>query len=295
MGEAWFLGEHRRMFVELGETAVEDLPVACLQSCLWEIASGTRSFGLFEEWTSWFRYLLPRLVERSCIRRSSSSLICEAATAFMNIYWEKTSGEYDGFVDDALATLGRAVMAEGLWGSATESDDPTWRRAIFLRPERREEPSWASAWDAFSASPELSASLFFCMRYLDTEQVRDWASSLAAISDPCWRAHLVVWLSGALDLLERPLVLVSRLDQAQPALRWPNSDLLGSPESPDAGRKPSADFISESNSTAFLEGIHTALTPEVLLNWIDTFAVDEQLNRDLVRTTEALYDRLFER
>jgi hypothetical protein len=295
MGEAWFMGEHRRMFVELGETAVDDLPAAYLEHCLWEIASGVRSFGLSEEWTSWFRYLLPRLVERTYLRRSTSPLLCEAISVFINLYWEETSGEYDGFVEDALATLGRSVMAEGLWAPVPESGDPMSRRAVFLRPEHWEEPPWTSAWDAFSASPELSASLLFCMRYLDPEELRDWAASLATISDPCWRAHLVVWLSGALDLLERPLVLVSNLEKAQPTLRWLSSHLLGSPESSDLRRKPSADFISEARSTAFLEGIRNAITPEALLGWIDAFAADEHLNRDMLWTTEVLYDRLFER
>lgn len=64
MGEAWFMGEHRRLFFELwGDLA--SLSAQQLQEPLEEIASGTCSFGPLEEWRNWYLYLMAQLLPRS--------------------------------------------------------------------------------------------------------------------------------------------------------------------------------------------------------------------------------------
>ncbi len=63
MGEAWFMGEERQMYPELLGN-LDQLMDDQLTVPLEEIASGTTCFGRLEEWTAWFHYLLPRLIER---------------------------------------------------------------------------------------------------------------------------------------------------------------------------------------------------------------------------------------
>ena len=63
MGEAWFMGEDRHMFVSLlGD--LERCSSEELRAPLEEIASGIASFGPMDEWTDWYRYLLAQLVAR---------------------------------------------------------------------------------------------------------------------------------------------------------------------------------------------------------------------------------------
>src|SRR4051794_10800433 len=63
MGEAWFMGDVRKMYPQL-RGDLDALPDEVIERSLVEIATGTSSFGPFEEWIAWYHYLLPRLVER---------------------------------------------------------------------------------------------------------------------------------------------------------------------------------------------------------------------------------------
>src|SRR5688572_12444447 len=65
MGEAWFNTENRRIYHELlAPNAIKEMGGIDLSFLLFEIASGTSSFGHRAEWDDWFRYLLPDLIER---------------------------------------------------------------------------------------------------------------------------------------------------------------------------------------------------------------------------------------
>src|SRR6516162_3044560 len=64
MGEAWFMGERRRLFDNLqGDLSL--LSTRDLQEPLEEIASGTSSFGPMAEWHSWYHYLLGQALPRA--------------------------------------------------------------------------------------------------------------------------------------------------------------------------------------------------------------------------------------
>lgn len=66
MGEAWFMGTEREMYPQLlGD--LDALPDEDIARPLEEIASGSSSFGAFEEWIEWYHYLLPRLILRQWV------------------------------------------------------------------------------------------------------------------------------------------------------------------------------------------------------------------------------------
>ena len=112
MGEAWFMGKTRSMYTGLmGD--LDALSVDELVEPLSEIATGTRSFGPFTEWTEWFHYLLGHLVPRSHV---SDSLLETLITAFMSLYPDGIDNEpYRGFGSDVLNTLGRCMMDRTCW------------------------------------------------------------------------------------------------------------------------------------------------------------------------------------
>ncbi len=64
MGEAWFMGARRRMFTNL-QGDLDLVTAAELEKAFSEIASGTGSFGRFEEWSDWFHHMLGRVVPRA--------------------------------------------------------------------------------------------------------------------------------------------------------------------------------------------------------------------------------------
>src|SRR5687767_8541954 len=53
MGEAWFMGEERRMFTVL-LPHLNDISTFDMQTPLTEIASGFSCFGPLEEWSDWY-------------------------------------------------------------------------------------------------------------------------------------------------------------------------------------------------------------------------------------------------
>ena len=114
MGEAWFMGEEREMYPELlGD--LDQLSDEQLTVPLVEIASGTSSFGPMDEWTEWYHYLLPRLLERQWPRHiyHPAELL---VTGFIAQHPDSKGGSpYASFRSDALATLGQYIMSQHFW------------------------------------------------------------------------------------------------------------------------------------------------------------------------------------
>jgi hypothetical protein len=110
MGEAWFMGNERRMYTELSGD-LRQLPVDTLTKALYEITSGTSCFGPFDEWNVWFHYLLGRLIPRGCEFSGCQFLLESLITAFISQYPSGVRVEpYPGFLDDSLNSLGRCLM-----------------------------------------------------------------------------------------------------------------------------------------------------------------------------------------
>jgi len=190
MGEAWFMGEARRMYPALmgDPDAVPDGEIA---SALEEIASGTRSFGPSGEWTDWYHFLLPRVVGRGWDRdfRTPAELL---VTGFLALHPRPDAGvPYGGFPADVLGTLGRREMSPDLW--------PGGRVDAVRCLGKWRGPAGVAGWG--EAGGLLAASLFLVARLLPAEAVEPWFRSVLAIPDPRWRVGVAAWLVGAHPVL----------------------------------------------------------------------------------------------
>lgn len=291
MGEAWFLGAERERFTRLADEPLAEIDADYLLTCLFEITSGTSSFGRREEWERWFRFLLPDLILRAHERHAFTFLLEETVNAFMVIFWDGLEGEYAGFTDDALQTLGRCLMKGEFWeGCGGEAGGPPLAR--FLRWEEGEGANRPAPWDAGDASAALSASLFFCLKYLPAGEVAAWAESVASVEDPYFRGALVVWLLGSLDLLSEESPRAARIEKTNPRVRWHSSFLLGSSSENEHPTNERLRFLPRENCEAFVRAVRRRVTPEALVAWADSFSEDGVLSEVLLNAPELLFDKL---
>ncbi len=287
MGEAWFMGDDRKMYPELmsdlGEVSTCDL-----QGPLGEIASGTSSFGPMDEWSTWYHYLLGKVLPRSH-EAHVSYLLESLLTAFMALYPNGVYREpYKGFRDDALSTLGRAIMDGECWDSADIAIGKVLRRS-------NNNPNQVWVW--WDASGDLSASMFFCLKYLPESAIEPWLRSVLDIQSPHWRAQVMVWLVGADGILNDVARWPSEFSlDAHPYIGWEWSHCLRHEMavSDVSGAPPAAAFIPDGSRKAALSAIRSYFNEDRLLEWLDCISTVPYLEAELAAipsTFEELYVR----
>jgi hypothetical protein len=273
MGEAWFMGEKRRMFDELMDR-LDRLPVEALTKPLEEITSGQRCFGPLAEWTNWYHYLLAQLVPRSHevhIEPLLGHLIC----GFFAQYPNGIEEPYAGFRSDALDTLGRCIMDAESW-----QDGQVRRGHLLHRYDTF--PSGYGPWS--DASEEFSASAFFCAKYLQTREIEPWLISMLSIDSAHWNAQVLVWLLGAHDMLVGKIRQPSELGfERRPSVTWAWSHSLdgGRANEDPANPSPKADFLPAANCTEILRVLKSALSQELFFKWLDQFKAHDYLEEQL--------------
>lgn len=190
MGEAWFMGAEREMYPKLLGDLVA-LPDDDIMRPLEEITSGLSCFGLLEEWVEWYQYLLPRLLTRRWestyfqpAERLFSAFMCQYPDA------EGTS-PYGSFRADALNTLGCYIMSPRFW--------PAGELDAVNCLSKWTGPSGLAGWGR--AGNLLSASIFFCAKYLAANDVEGWFRSVLAIPNRFWQVQIMTWLIGAHPIL----------------------------------------------------------------------------------------------
>jgi hypothetical protein len=302
MGEAWFNTENRRFYTELIEKPFEEIEASELSTgVLFEISSGTSCFGHREEWDEWFKYLLPNLILRSQEFYFFNELLAQSViTAFMTIYWKGIPEEYDGFRKDVIDSLSVCLMSKELWFDyLDEKTQTTHLRVFFLDTYRDGKDNLRLDWNSRSSNESLSALMFFCLKYLNSEEIISWTNSLFSIKDIYWRGALMVWLLGAYDILEEPIVVPSMIEKANPEINWENSHVLGSRYgSIDAEHPPAdeyndnRDFFHAENTKLFLEQIRKQLTDELILDWAESFAQDKFVAESTYNVPELLMEKL---
>jgi hypothetical protein len=257
MGEAWFISDERKLYREL----LGDFDLLSDNELLDPLREmiGPSCFGSHDEWTEWFHYLLPRLVRREWGRTvyHPVELIISAFVA----QHPDSGGEmpYPEFTSDALLTIGRCIMAPDCW------PDGVLHATRCLNKSRRVDGTFG--W--YDADGLLSASLFFCLKYLPCNQVTPWFESVFAIPNAYWRAQVVVWLIGAHPLLTGAIHQPSQLPEVGPCkIGWDASYSLGGNYTgnfdPPILLTP---FIPEVNKAAMLETIRDLDLNEFLLEW----------------------------
>lgn len=302
MGEAWFIGKKRRLYPELNKTnPLEKIKAIDLSAILFEISSGTKCFGHREEWDEWFKYLLADLILHSQnFKYFKTMLVQDVITAFMSIYWNGIPEEYEGFREDVINSLSLCLMNDDLWFSYTDEKTQLINsRAIFLDTFKDGRGDLKLGWNAEKADENLSAMMFFCLKYLHPEEIITWSESLFSISDSYWRGALMVWLLGAFDILQEPIVVPSQVENAIPEITWMSSHLLGSSYgSIDAENPPARefndnkDFLPSENTKVFLQVIRQRMTTEVFLEWAEQFSEDKYVANSTFKVPELLMEKL---
>ena len=216
MGEAWFMGDERRMFPQLlGD--LEALPDNDIEQALEEITSGSSNFGPFEEWIEWYHYLLPHLIVRAW-KPTYYQPAERSFTAFM-VQHPAPDGcpPYPEYLSDVLSTLGRYIMSSRFW------PDGELDAANCL--SKWTGPTGISGW--FGAGNLLSASLFFCIKYLPRSDVEGWFRSVMAISNGYWQVQIITWLVGAHSILVGEIQQPSEFSEDAPfGVAWDWSHTL---------------------------------------------------------------------
>lgn len=182
MGEAWFMGSEREMYTGLMQSDPQDWPSHELRDALEALTTGPKAFGHIDEWSEWFEFLLPRVLERADDRDVYELLV---SAVFVHCLDPALPEFPPRFRMDLLDTLGRRLMAPSCWsdGHAGGSDG-------LLQP-------LSNTYYGLEAHGAFSAACCLVLRYLDAEAVDGWLASVLAIDDTAWRCVFVVWLAGA--------------------------------------------------------------------------------------------------
>jgi hypothetical protein len=276
MGEAWFMSSERRLYSEMMEQDPLTLSSSYLGRVLEEIASGTKCFGHFEEWDQWFHFLLPALIERN----HESWVLEDTLATFFNVFDNGITEIYDGFRDDVINTLSLCLMKSELWFDWVDEVTKMKTR----RPKFLFDFGVTRGWNFRKTRAEVSISMFFCLRYLRPEEIAGWVKSLAAINDPFWQAHLLVWLVGFNDFINLPPTTWQRLKKAAPNVSWGHVSLI----EPASDKR---DFLPEVNVQAFLDKVRQEISSETLFQWIDSFSHWPVLKETLWDIPDIYFDK----
>lgn len=274
MGEAWFMGDTRKMYPELAGD-LDQLSSMFLQDPLTDIISGNRSFGPMQEWTDWYHYLLPRLIPRSH-EYFCHPLLEYLLGAFFVLYPNGIQDEpYPYFRKDVLATLGRCMMDPECW------DEGQVRVGSFLH-RSNENPNRIWCW--WDASGDFSASAFFCAKYLTPDEIEPWLKSMLAIKSAHWNAQAIVWLLGAHGMLTGKQSQASEFKfEDRPSVDWEWSHVLEGNYSGihDASVPMPIDFLPTENREIILRVLNENLTQELFFEWLDAIKKFDYLESEL--------------
>jgi hypothetical protein len=282
MGEAWFISEERLMYVSL-LSELDQLPLNQIMEPLEEISSGTSCFGYLEEWSQWYHYLLSQLIPRSH-ENYVDYLIEYLATGFFTQYPEGVIEEpYSGFLDDVLNTLGRCIMDKQCW------DQENIVIGNVLCPSNNNPNKVWCWWDA---SGDFSSSMFFCIKYLPYECIRNWLISAIKINSPHWRAQIIVWLVGAYKILNNDIQQPSDFDlNDRPYIGWAWSHCIKSKPTDDIiERRFSKNFIPNENRIEVLQIVKEYITEEIYSEWLESISHFDYLESELAEIPEIFYN-----
>ena len=273
MGEAWFMGETRTIYDSLLDTDVAKWPQKEIQSILVEIASGLKHFGHADNWADWYGYLLPRCMPRA-FECHIDYLFETLVTGCMAVMPDScTSWGYPSFREDALATLGKAIMAPTLW-----PDGPRVSAGCLHRYDTA--PTGYPVWG--DASGDFSASMFFCLKYLVPEDVPAWTKSVFDIPCPRWRAQVLVWLVGAKAIIDGKISQPEKLDEQHNLdVEWAWSHIIdGQNAAYDEGMENQVgriEFLPKANRLLFLETVAGIMNESLLSEWLESLMGSEHL------------------
>lgn len=257
MGEAWFMGE-RRIFTELTGD-LNELSTKQLIDPLYEIASGTGSFGASQEWHDWFHYLLGRSIPRAS-ERHIDYLLESLITGFISQYPHGVEAEpYAGFLDDSLNSLGRSIMDPAYFD--------IWEERHWREYHSRD------GWVHVGPPGALSASLFFCAKYLPLDKLEPWLRSIFQIEQPLWRAHVMGWFVSFHGFITGEIIHPTELGKNEwPPIDWEASYIFDGRHGWSENNAPEEKlpFLSSERRMIIDTALKTSLRPLLNALWVDS-------------------------
>jgi hypothetical protein len=268
MGEAWFIGEERRIYTEL-EDDVSELPVQLLQTILGEIESGVHFFGHLDEWPEWLDYLLPHLIPRGQ-ERIVWWLLEDLCSAFLQIDLDNRDPKLLRHRrEDVLQTLGQTLMQESHWSNGSVV------LGKILHPSNKNP---AKIWGWVNVSGDLAASMVLCLRLIEPEDIKGWVQSIFSIDCPYWRAQVLTWYIGAKPLLDGEVHFPSQFDGWAPKIGWRRSHGIDGRHSQ---ARVATSLISSANIAEFKTASETVLATADLDVWIEEILSVEALHSEV--------------
>jgi hypothetical protein len=278
MGEAWFLGQQRRMYPELmGDLTA--LSAEDLEDPLVEIATGTSNFGGEADcWGAWFHYLIAPLLPRA-LEGGFDSVAELLVTGLVAHYPQGIDDPpYRDFRQDMLLTLGRCVTGAQPWLEGRGARFRSW-----YDRGRSDNPGW------LEARGEFAASAFLHAKYLAPDAIPAWTTSMLDFDAPAWRAQVLIWLVAMKPMFEGAVAQLSemaRVDGASASWAWSHV-LKGTNDgdySPDRPTPPPA--LPEANRAALVATVRRRMNHERLCAWLDSFKAIPALDQGLYDVPE---------
>ncbi len=258
MGEAWFMGDERRLFVELLEDEIAEVPVSLLSEAIDEMATGPCHFGPHAEWRAWYLHLLPRVIPLA-LSTDRCWIVDDLVTATISQYPDGLAAARELEARDVLDTLCRALMHPSRWRDGTfaacAKDAWAWRHAI----------------------GQLTSTTLLCVKLLHASLIDDWVGSVFAIADPRWRALVLAWLVEARPLLADDDVQPAEFEPLAPAIGWGSGACLKGNYSGSHGEPVERiAFLPLESKRAFRRAVAAQLASTTAQEWdLTTAAVDD--------------------
>jgi hypothetical protein len=221
MGESWFMGGNRRMFESFAAESIACIPIREFDSFLFNLSSGTSSFGARAEWTEWFGYVLPDLIERSHERFAYRTLLEPTVSAFLSIFGSMTFEGQRSFQEDIALTLGRALMKSELWFDARR---PRLGLVLGVPGTCDEATFWSKT------SSDFAAGIFIALRVFPLSELPAFLDSVLEIEDPAWRARVATWILGIVPFLRCTTTTRVGLLACTPPVDWDHAHAIAVPE-----------------------------------------------------------------
>lgn len=275
MLDPWTIGGlhyHTLAFEESAQTLKLDLLVDLID----DISEGITTIGFYNDYKDRFLYILPHTILRSHEGRLEP-ILTNLITTFFNIYRDGLTEEYDGFRQDTLNTLAKALMKSEFWYADNDFQIEVWELT-------------APVYN-YEASKTLSATMFLCLKILNPAEITSWTASLLAIPGPKWRINLIKWLINVDKFFEAKFepgkTIENYLDEY--GIRWHAAVFLFRPKA------SLNEFIPKSNFELFRSALFQKLTPEVFLQWVEEISGDAALKNEFSITglPDIFFDRFY--
>jgi hypothetical protein len=194
MPEAWFMSGEVNLFTWLYEMPPDELMKnrRLCEVVFREIASGLNFFpkvSYVKDWRAWFKYLLPSAILHA--QAWNTHVLVLALNAFMAVYPDGIIEEYSGFRQDVVYTLGTRFIPEKL--SRDELPNPNFQHV--------QNPVFNDLWDETGymgmeypgVGDEPGLAMFFCLKYLTSQEIVSWVDSIIRIKSPQWYLTVITW------------------------------------------------------------------------------------------------------